>query len=314
MEERPKLGLENSTGRARLRGTGHMDVYLKHSSTSMPKVEHSHIASGRETRSMPAFSSRPPVPKVSFEPPHLPKQSRSKVLKRQVTKPIYKTYPKHHRPVYQTVLAITLLVMLGGGLIVLFLGARADRTVRAQAKQATQITQNDIGTVDGTISEEADPESLTSYQTAPDLPRYLTIEKINVKTRVRSVVRDKNGTLLAPSNIYDVGWYDGSAKPGEAGTIVMDGHVLGPTKGGVFYSLGTLGIGDKLIVERGDGKSFSYSVTATRLYDNDKVDMEKILTTSVPGKPALNLITASGRFNVRTNQFEPRLAIFAVQD
>lgn len=70
---------------------------------------------------------------------------------------------------------------------------------------------------------------------------------------------------------------------------------------------------DVIKIERGDGQIFTYKVTGSQVYDNDKVDMAKVMTTSVPGKPGLNLVTCTGRFNVRTNTYEQRVVVFAVQ-
>lgn len=249
--------------------------------------------------------------------PDFPKQERSNVLKRQMSKQLAYTHAKKHRralvPTLLSGLAVTLFML---GILVVVNALHTDHTVKAQIKKLSQPTGSDTGITEGTPSE-ADPPNANannSYQVSADLPRILTIDKIDVKARIRSVGVGLNNILKAPANIFDVGWYDGSAKPGENGTIVLDGHVSGPTKHGVFYSIGTLKVGDKVTLERGDGKKFTYSVTGLELFDNDKVDMNKVVTTSVAGKPGLNFMTCAGRFNVRNNEFEQRIVVYTVQD
>jgi LPXTG-site transpeptidase (sortase) family protein len=248
---------------------------------------------------------------------HLPKQNRSNVLSRQAVKPlVYTSAKKHRRPLVPTLLSGIAVFLFMAGLLLLFTTLRTNNTVKAQVKQLAQKTEDDNGISEGTPSEDNPPNLAgnSSYQVSPDMPRLLTIGKIDVNARIRRIGVGPNNILNAPANIFDVGWYDGSAKPGEGGTIVIDGHVSGPTKHGVFYSLGTLKAGDKISIERGDGKKYTYSVTGTQLFENNKVDMSKVMTSSVAGKPGLNLITCAGRFNVRTNQFEQRVVVYAVQD
>ncbi len=243
---------------------------------------------------------------------HLPKQTRSHVLKRQMVKSVSPKYrPKHRRPLMPTLLSGMAIVLFMVGLLAAFSTIRTEQSVKAQVKGLAKQTDEES---DGTPSEEEPPSNLSSYSVAPDLPRILEIEKINLSARVRRLGVNSNNVLKAPSNIFDVGWYDASAKPGENGTVVLDGHVSGPTKRGVFHSIGSLKAGDKISLERGDGKKFTYTVTGTQVYGHDKVDMPKVLTSSVVGKPGLNLITCTGRFNVRTNNYEQRVVVFSVQD
>jgi LPXTG-site transpeptidase (sortase) family protein len=247
--------------------------------------------------------------------PDIPKQQRSGVLKREaLAKKSKKLNLKLKRPLMPTLMTAMAVVLFSVGVFAVISSLRTDKTVKAQVEQLATQASDDDGMTSGMPSEEDPPKNIGSYSVAPDLPKFLSIDKLDVKARVRKLGVGPNNVLKAPANIYDVGWYEGSAKPGENGTVVMDGHVSGPTKHGVFYSLGTLKEGDKVSVERGDGKVFTYSVTGSQVYDNDKVDMPRLMTTSVPGKPAMNLITCTGRFNVRTNQFEQRVVVFTVLD
>lgn len=146
------------------------------------------------------------------------------------------------------------------------------------------------------------------------MPKIVTIKKADVNARVSRVGVNTNNEMTTPRNVFNVGWYDASSKPGENGTIVLNGHVSGPTKKGVFYGLGKLIAGDKISIERGDSKLFNYTVVKIEKQKYTDVDMSKMLISSIPGKPGLNLITCSGKFNSKTNSFDDRTVVYAVQD
>lgn len=290
--------------------------------TNIPPVAQQPIYNQQTAQSVPIESfhrirtaAAPVIHDQPKQTKHLPRQSRSAVLKRQQIKKMAKTQrAKHRRSLMPTLLTTMAVFLFSAGILVLISSLRTDSSVKAQVKQMSKHTNEDDGISDGLPSEDDPPTSLEGYNVAPDLPRFFTIEKLGVHARVKRLGVNVNNVLKAPANIFDVGWYDGSAKPGENGTVVLDGHVSGPTKHGVFYSIGSLKKGDKIQVERGDGKIFTYTVTATEIYDYSKVDMAKVLTSSVPGKPALNFMTCTGRFNVRTNSFEQRIVVFTTQD
>lgn len=249
--------------------------------------------------------------------PHLPRQARSNVLKRQMVKPVLSTYkPKKRRSLVPALMSVTavLIFIMGGGVIF-----RAVRTNNPTNLQVTSLAgasghTDVLGIADGPPTEEAVPNDISAYKVPDDSPRFLNIKKINVIARVQPVGVTRDYVLKSPANIFDVGWYTGSVKPGDQGAVVLNGHVSGPTKSGIFYSIGSLKIGDKLSLERGDGKMFEYTISHTEHYDNDKVDMQKINSAITPGKPGLNMVTSAGRFNISTNRFEKRIVVFATQN
>jgi LPXTG-site transpeptidase (sortase) family protein len=126
---------------------------------------------------------------------------------------------------------------------------------------------------------------------------------------------DSKNQLQTARNLYDVGWYENSSKPGDAaGAILIDGHDLGYTTTGVFYNLKKLTPGDKIQIRRGDNQTFNFSVVSTKTYDANNVDMNAALVSVVPGKLGLNLITCTGDYDAKKVQFQQRLIVFAVAD
>jgi sortase (surface protein transpeptidase) len=180
-------------------------------------------------------------------------------------------------------------------------------TVQAQGLHSSQSTPAD--TPDET---QPSPAAVSSYKVAPDLPRIVRISKINVMARIKRVTTKADNQLGAPGNVHDVGWYDGSSKPGDAGgAALLDSHVSGPTVPGAFFNIKKLVAGDSIEVERGDGTKYTYKVVKSQVYDKDKVDMAAALVSAIPGKFGLNLITCTGP--IKGIEYQQRLMVFAVR-
>lgn len=249
--------------------------------------------------------------------PALPRQTKSKVIKRIGfdNKSAGKIRASRHKRKH----ASKILLSMAGVLFLLGVGVslnslHTNRQAKAQvAVLAKNTADNDENNDD--IPDETPPpnDAIATYKVAADLPRLLRIPTIQVGARVKRLGTKPNNELKAPSNVYDVGWYDGSSKPGENGTVLLNGHVSGPNNRGVFYSLNKLKTDDKISIERGDGQVITYKVVQSQIYAYDKVDMAAALTSIVPGKPGLNIITCSGKYDAKTNKFSERLVIFAVQ-
>jgi len=247
------------------------------------------------------------------------RQIRSRVLMRQlvrVQKDVGRSSRKRagFKGIALTVLASVLFVFgIGVGVLQLHTNQKVKAQVQTLAAQAENAdTGSDTaGTV--AVPSEEKPSSPAAYHVAPDIPRTLSIPKLGINARVLRLGVKTNGEIKTPSNIYDAGWYDGSAKPGEPGALFIDGHVHGPTLPGVFVGLKKLVAGDKITLRRGDGQVFSYHVVKSQSYDKDNVDMGAAFNSVVPGRPELNLITCYGSYD-KSGEYNNRLIVFAVQD
>lgn len=177
---------------------------------------------------------------------------------------------------------------------------------------------NTIAPVD--TSEDVDETERTeqdklAWKVSADKPRFLSIDKLGIdRARVVEVGLNNIGRLLTPANIFDVGWYRSSSKPGAGGTLLIDGHNGGPTMEGVFKHLPELSVGDIIAIERGDGKYFRYEVVENEQVALSEADakMPKMLTTPVSGRESLSLITCSGAWSQVQNTYLSRQFIRAV--
>ena len=165
------------------------------------------------------------------------------------------------------------------------------------------------------VEVEPTEEEVYEYTVPANYPRYLTIPKINVnKARIISVGINEDGALDTPRNIFDVGWYESSGKPGEGKTSLIDGHNGGPHVYGVFKKLPDLESGDVITIERGDGVVYNYSVVENNevaLSESDKY-MTTALKSPVAGKESLTLISCSGEWSQSQGTYLSRQFVRAI--
>ena len=159
--------------------------------------------------------------------------------------------------------------------------------------------------------EEVEPteEEVKEYTVAPDRPRYLTIEKLGInKARVLPMGVNAKGELDTPRNIFDVGWYEASGKPGMGGTAIIDGHNGGPHVLGVFKNTPSLVNGDILIVERGDGIIYKYSVVENRAVPLAEADAYMAVAARSPeeGRESVTLISCTGEWSQQQGTYLSR--------
>ena len=166
--------------------------------------------------------------------------------------------------------------------------------------------QNDNTDLDETKPTDAE---IGEYTVAPDRPRYLTVEKLGVgKSRVLPMSLNVSGELNTPNNIFDVGWYTESGKPGQGGTIVIDGHNGGPHVHGVFKNLPDLVEGDIIQIERGDGKIFKYKVVENKTVDLGEADKYMSVAQKSPehGRESVTLISCTGEWSQQQGTYLSR--------
>lgn len=159
------------------------------------------------------------------------------------------------------------------------------------------------------IEEVPTEEEVIEYVVAADRPRYLSIVSLGItNARIIPVGIKSSGELGTPNNIFDVGWYDSSSRPGYGGTLVIDGHNGGPHVHGVFKDLPSLKKGDIITVERGDGAIFHYRVVenVTVLLSDSDAYMSTALKTPELGKESVTLISCTGEWSQQQRTYLSR--------
>ena len=170
----------------------------------------------------------------------------------------------------------------------------------------------------GISTKKPTAKQVAAYTVPPTHPRYISIEALGInKARVTSVgVTDQN-VLDVPDNIYDTSWYDKSMTPGSGyGAVVIDGHSGGYANNGIFSRLDTLQTGDQIMIERGDGKKYTYAVVSNEtmsLEEANKTGMKKAMQSADETKEGLSLISCAGNYVPRIAQYDKRVITRAVR-
>ncbi|MEH1013966.1 class F sortase [Micromonospora sp. CPCC 206060] len=167
--------------------------------------------------------------------------------------------------------------------------------------------------------DAADPDLAEGGRSAdPGLPRsapvLVTIERIKVRANVLLLgVRD-DGTVEVPpmSQAHLAGWYGRGPSPGEIGNAVLMGHVdsaeLGPA---VFFRLGELAAGDRILVTRQDRSVVEFRVDAVRSYPKNAFPTALVYGPS--DRAGLRLVTCGGTFDRQQNTYLNNVIVFATR-
>jgi LPXTG-site transpeptidase (sortase) family protein len=144
---------------------------------------------------------------------------------------------------------------------------------------------------------------------APPPPGRLVIPRIGVDAPVKAVGLAADGSMGVTNESYDVGWYSPGVVPGDAGDAVIDGHLdWYDTSRAVFYNLRQLHQGDDIEVQRLDGVSKRFRVTAVRTVAYNAT-VPGLFATG--GPPRLSLITCGGSWDSRLGQYLQRVIVDA---
>lgn len=205
--------------------------------------------------------------------------------------------------------AWTLIVLGGSGIIVS--GGMLIWQLHSQPQPPKHVSA--VQAAVAPSSKRPSAKTVAAYTVASDLPKFITIPAINVpQSRIIQLGLMANNQIAVPDNIYDTGWYNASAKPGQStpGAMFIYGHVSSWTADGVFYNLKKLEPGDKVTITRGDNKKFVYQVVSSKVYSYKHVDMRAALSAVAAGAPGLNLMTCTGQVIKGTSEFNERLVVF----
>ncbi|CAM5273216.1 class F sortase [Streptomyces sp. NPDC058629] len=122
-------------------------------------------------------------------------------------------------------------------------------------------------------------------------PVRITARSIGLAAPVEAVGTAKDGSVALPADPGRAGWYTGSPTPGERGNAILAAHLDSTSGPAAFYSLGALRQGDRITVEREDGRDAHFTVTAMHVYAKSSVPSETVYGPTA--HPQLTLITCA---------------------
>ena len=106
----------------------------------------------------------------------------------------------------------------------------------------------------------------------------------------------KDGTLAVPGSADEVGFYTGGPTPGQFGPAVLGAHVDSKKGPGIFYNLGSVKPGDKILVTREDKTRVTFVVDKVEVHPKNKFPTEAVYRSSFD-KAEIRLVTCGGPFD-----------------
>jgi hypothetical protein len=140
-------------------------------------------------------------------------------------------------------------------------------------------------------------------------PRDVRIPAIGVDSRLVPLGVDRSGALVPPDDTATAGWFSGGTAPGAVGPAVLAGHVDSYRGPGVFFRLRRLAPGDVVLVDRADGSTVSFTVTAVDSYPKDAFPTDRVYAPTP--SPELRLITCGGTFDRSVRSYEDDVVVSA---
>jgi hypothetical protein len=141
-------------------------------------------------------------------------------------------------------------------------------------------------------------------------PVSVALPTIGVRSDLERLPLLPDGTIGAPADFDEAGWFAAGPAPGQPGPAVLAGHVDSYTGPAVFFHLRDLQPGDPIEVTRADGLVARFRVTALEEHPKDQFPAAAVYGPVADAE--LRLITCAGDFDRATGHYRSNLVVFAV--
>jgi sortase (surface protein transpeptidase) len=135
----------------------------------------------------------------------------------------------------------------------------------------------------------------TSTPLGSSRPLRIRIPVIGVDSKVIRLGLADDGTLAVPQpgpDLNHAAWFENSPAPGQPGPSIIEGHVDSEQGSSVFFKLGDVRPGDRIVVTRKDGVTVIFTVDAVRDFKKASFPTSVVYGGDL-GTPQLRLITCS---------------------
>ncbi|MFF4185884.1 class F sortase [Streptomyces sp. NPDC001691] len=144
-------------------------------------------------------------------------------------------------------------------------------------------------------------------------PQRVEIPSIGIAAPVVPRGLDAEGAVDPPpyNRPGTVGWFDGGARPGEAGAALLVGHVDTESKPAVFYGLSAARAGQQVKVTAADGTVAEFTIDDVRVFPRSHFDAATVYGPRQRGRAELRLITCGGTYDRRTKAYTANVVVSA---
>ncbi|MGI8912404.1 MAG: class F sortase [Chloroflexota bacterium] len=143
----------------------------------------------------------------------------------------------------------------------------------------------------------------------PIVPTHISIPSIGVDAPVEQVGLTADRAVENPSQWMDAAWYKLGFQPGAIGNAALIGHLDSTTGPAVFWRVGQLQPGAKVILDDGT-TTLTFLVEGVGTCPSNSCPMQQIYGPS--DAPRLNLVTCAGDWNPQARSYSERLMVYTV--
>jgi sortase (surface protein transpeptidase) len=136
----------------------------------------------------------------------------------------------------------------------------------------------------------------------------IVVPAAGVDARVVPVGLRVDRTMEVPG-VDLAGWYEPGPRPGEAGPAVIVGHVDSRNGPAVFFRLGELRRGDRIVIGQQGGATRSFLVERVERRPKEALPTRRIWNRT--RRPVLRLITCGGSFDRSTGHHRDNVIVYA---
>jgi sortase (surface protein transpeptidase) len=184
----------------------------------------------------------------------------------------------------------------------------------ATALAGSQAAAHDVVGAGVTVAPAPAP-AVESFRSVRDyeavaVPVRLRIPALHVDTPLQIVGRDPSGAIGVPVSSTVAAWFNEGPRPGQPGPAVIVGHVDSVKGPGVFFRLGELPPGAAVYVDRADGGTARFTVTAVSRVPKTDFPTDKVYLPTL--QPSLQLVTCGGSFDHGRRSYRDNVIVYSV--
>jgi LPXTG-site transpeptidase (sortase) family protein len=116
-------------------------------------------------------------------------------------------------------------------------------------------------------------------------------------------------SIALPKDAQRAGWFKDGPRPGQPGPAVIIGHVDMDHGPAVFFRLRELKPGEAVYVDRADGSTEEFRVTAVRQVAKTDFPTDDVYAPDL--QSSLRLITCGGQFDYQAHNYLDNVIVFA---
>jgi hypothetical protein len=140
-------------------------------------------------------------------------------------------------------------------------------------------------------------------------PIEVSIPRLHVRSRLERLGVDSSGAMQVPTDPKRPGWYDLGPAPGALGPAVIAGHVTWNRSPAVFFELARLRRGDRVLVDRADGRRAVFAVRRVTRFDKARFPTRQVF--GAVDHAGLRLITCGGTYDAAAHRYLANVVVFA---